>query len=571
MTLFNQKMPYLLYRLLVAASLAIAAIAGASAAPEATAAALREAVAANDWAAAAALAPASASLSGAERVAIMQELEAVAALVRAGARGVEAAAKRGAAGGKGGHLRSVSPAFQWAQNTTVCFVEVKYAAKWGAPAATGAKVEEVDFSTGAGGGDVSAGNNHSTLRVAATTPEQTFELRLTLFGALDVGNSSWSTGSVGRLTLVLAKAKTGHWPQLTAGAPPPNAKYWFELQESLSYDSGWMRSSDGPSRKPGAVAEGATAAASASAATAAAARAAESLSAVLSEPVSTTNANSTEAFEAATSDTVTPVGLVDPLEDPAENPLEAALAAAASRAEAARTAVGAASAAARNDTALATKARKAVARATAAAKRRVAHHPPRWLLGWLGSSSSSRSSSSNSSSGHSAVGAWAARWAVQSRTAWPVVLWVETARENILAAKTTKSVKGFKDKSKASAGSEAASAAATPAAGHRKSVLVGALVLAAALGAGGLIVLGRLTWAAAVGGRSSAKRNAPEHGKTGKALPKGRAAPPLSRGEPRQPPRWLFPLEGAAPVRQTILWHFRPGALSSRSLWVRLI
>lgn len=82
------------------------------------------------------------------------------------------------------------------------------------------------------------------LSSSTETGGQIFELDLNLFGNIDNNLSIWSASSVGRVSFTLKKEKDVHWERLTEDLPPWNCKFWFELQESLGYGTGWMHSSD---------------------------------------------------------------------------------------------------------------------------------------------------------------------------------------------------------------------------------------------------------------------------------------------------------------------------------------
>jgi len=478
----------MLVKRLGAAWLIVAAAVRAAAVTSGTMTALRSAIRENDWETAATLTPASASLDGAERAALLQELEAMTTRVRAGARGVEAAAKRGSANGAGSYLRSISPAYQWAQNSTACFLEVKYAAKWGAPAATGAKIDAVDFTNS------DDENGHSILRVKATTPEQVFELDLALYGALDLEKSSWNTGSVGRVNVVLFKATAGHWSKLSAGKAPPNAKFWFELQESLSYDSSWMRSNEETSRPKNEFNPSLAAPIQ---------PASKSTAAVASADLDKTAKTGATSEEASKELASKPASSSAEIVLSINEALEVDLAAAVKRAEAARTAANRTYAAARNDTTAATKHRKEVARAVAAAKRHIARQPPRWLLGWLSTSFGMSSSTAKTStiakspSEPSTIGAWAARRAVQSPIAWPFVLWVERVRGSAIAVEYEKKVNGGPKKGSKTAATRTETLSSTTSMMSPQTgqfILMGVLWLTVSLGMYGCIELTYLAW-----------------------------------------------------------------------------
>lgn len=146
-------------------------------------------VSSGDWAAAESLIR-SGTFSDAERTSSIQELKEFSDMVNrervnieatfraANSRANSEVDKMGAASS----IRVVAPTFQWAQNASTVFIEVKYSARWSAPAATGAKVESVIFE-----------NRAMKLRARPPNGEQSFELDLVAdlcgFGHRDGSNS----------------------------------------------------------------------------------------------------------------------------------------------------------------------------------------------------------------------------------------------------------------------------------------------------------------------------------------------------------------------------------------------
>lgn len=119
---------------------------------------------------------------------------------------------------------AVSPAFRWAQNASLLFVEVKFAHTLSAPSKTDAVVDSVDVGP------------HS-LRISAASPQgPRWELVLDrLWGHVET--ATHSEPSAGRLSLTLRKAPDSvlRWPRLVAcGLPtPPNSALWLDMAEAV--------------------------------------------------------------------------------------------------------------------------------------------------------------------------------------------------------------------------------------------------------------------------------------------------------------------------------------------------
>jgi len=125
-------------------------------------------------------------------------------------------------------LDEVHCAVQWAQNSTTVFLGVKYAARWSAPGA----IEVVDLAANvsASGFQLNGYGHHSSIR-------KRYMVDLDLFAdVLPTPYSHWSTGSVGRMTATLHKAKKGKWPRLTKsqGKSKHPITSWLDMEERWS-------------------------------------------------------------------------------------------------------------------------------------------------------------------------------------------------------------------------------------------------------------------------------------------------------------------------------------------------
>ena len=119
----------------------------------------------------------------------------------------------------------VPPAFQWTQNDTAIFILLKYSRRFNAPGA-------VDVS------DFNCTFTDSTLLFSAIGGHsgKRFEYALTLdfFDYIDPDNSSWSVGSVGKVTLTISKERRARWPRLLLSTQKiDNMHYWLEYGEKM--------------------------------------------------------------------------------------------------------------------------------------------------------------------------------------------------------------------------------------------------------------------------------------------------------------------------------------------------
>lgn len=119
----------------------------------------------------------------------------------------------------------VSPAFQWTQNDTTVFINLKYSRRFNAPGA----VDVSDFNCTFTDTSFifSAIGGHSGKRFE-------YALNLDFFDLIDPEHSRWSTGSVGKVTLSIAKQRVSRWPRLLAGNTKiDNMHYWLDYGEQL--------------------------------------------------------------------------------------------------------------------------------------------------------------------------------------------------------------------------------------------------------------------------------------------------------------------------------------------------
>ncbi|CAK0893547.1 unnamed protein product, partial [Prorocentrum cordatum] len=131
--------------------------------------------------------------------------------VRQSADSFAAYAEQTYRGQTGGIHDEVPCALQWAQNSTAVFLGVKYAARWSAPGA----IEVVDVTVNSSDCCFHLGGygHHSSIR-------KHYLVNLTLFADVDAQMTSWSSGSVGRMTATLHKRRAGR----RAPAGPPSAQ-----------------------------------------------------------------------------------------------------------------------------------------------------------------------------------------------------------------------------------------------------------------------------------------------------------------------------------------------------------
>jgi len=119
----------------------------------------------------------------------------------------------------------VNCAFQWAQRPDLIYLNVKYSSRIDGPVT----VLNVDNEV------VSFTNESFSFEGIGRQKPKKMQLKLFLYKEIDPNRSSWSFGSVGRLSITLAKVETQTWPQLLAKtAPKPkNMHAWYDRQTVL--------------------------------------------------------------------------------------------------------------------------------------------------------------------------------------------------------------------------------------------------------------------------------------------------------------------------------------------------
>lgn len=127
-----------------------------------------------------------------------------------------------------GKAVDVSPAMQWAQNSTHVFLSVKFAQRWNAPGALEVENETVTFSGCCF--NFTAFGEHSFIR-------RRYHLSFELFRATTPAASSWFLAAAGRMTVMIAKASPANWPRLfRAEAQPKNLGIWRDMKDKWKSD-----------------------------------------------------------------------------------------------------------------------------------------------------------------------------------------------------------------------------------------------------------------------------------------------------------------------------------------------
>eukprot|EP00931_Biecheleriopsis_adriatica_P093115 TRINITY_DN6686_c0_g1_i1.p1 TRINITY_DN6686_c0_g1~~TRINITY_DN6686_c0_g1_i1.p1 ORF type:complete len:401 (-),score=113.84 TRINITY_DN6686_c0_g1_i1:72-1274(-) len=124
---------------------------------------------------------------------------------------------------KYGEASQVSPAFQWAQNSSHVFLQIKFAQRWNAPGAlevqnTSIKVSDCCFSFQGVG-------EHSMIR-------KEYKLFLQFLDPVSEEGSSWHFAAAGRLTVTVKKVRARKWERLlrSENVAPENMGVWQDMQ-----------------------------------------------------------------------------------------------------------------------------------------------------------------------------------------------------------------------------------------------------------------------------------------------------------------------------------------------------
>jgi len=127
-----------------------------------------------------------------------------------------------------GKAVDVSPAMQWAQNSTHIFLSVKFAQRWNAPGALEVENETVTFSDCCF--NFTAFGEHSFIR-------RRYHLSFMLFRPASPAASSWFLAAAGRMTVMIAKASPSNWPRLFHSEnQPKNLGIWRDMREKWKSD-----------------------------------------------------------------------------------------------------------------------------------------------------------------------------------------------------------------------------------------------------------------------------------------------------------------------------------------------
>lgn len=123
-----------------------------------------------------------------------------------------------------GKASEVSPASQWAQNSTHVFLSVKFAQRWNAPGALEVENETVDI-TGCCFNFTAFGEHSFIVR--------RYHLSWELLRPVLPEASTWYLASAGRMAVTFAKKQAENWPRLhrSVGAAPKNLGIWRDMRE----------------------------------------------------------------------------------------------------------------------------------------------------------------------------------------------------------------------------------------------------------------------------------------------------------------------------------------------------
>lgn len=122
-----------------------------------------------------------------------------------------------------GKTAEVTPASQWAQNSTHAFLAVKFAQRWNAPGALEVENETVSITDCCF--NFTAFGEHSFIR-------RRYHLSFELFRDVASKASSWSWAAAGRMTVVFTKKEAASWPRLLKGkTAPKNLGVWRDMKE----------------------------------------------------------------------------------------------------------------------------------------------------------------------------------------------------------------------------------------------------------------------------------------------------------------------------------------------------
>lgn len=142
-----------------------------------------------------------------------------------------------------GEASQVSPAFQWAQNSSHVFLQVKFAQRWNAPGAlelqnSSVKVSDCCFSFKGFG-------EHSMI-------VKEYKLFLQFLDPVSEEGSSWHFAAAGRLSVTVKKVRARKWERLlrSENTAPENMGIWRDMQDKWKAEL-TSKGKDKPKQKSG--------------------------------------------------------------------------------------------------------------------------------------------------------------------------------------------------------------------------------------------------------------------------------------------------------------------------------
>lgn len=128
-----------------------------------------------------------------------------------------------------GKAAEVTPASQWAQNSTHVFIQVKFAQRWNAPGALEISNNTMEFTDCCM--KFEAYGEHSMIL-------RRYSLSLKFLEAIVPKESSWHLAAAGRMTVTIAKAKVANWGQLVhpSTEAPKNLGTWRDMRDRWLQD-----------------------------------------------------------------------------------------------------------------------------------------------------------------------------------------------------------------------------------------------------------------------------------------------------------------------------------------------
>eukprot|EP00811_Abedinium_folium_P037051 NODE_9701_length_1404_cov_8.700861.p1 GENE.NODE_9701_length_1404_cov_8.700861~~NODE_9701_length_1404_cov_8.700861.p1 ORF type:complete len:407 (-),score=125.53 NODE_9701_length_1404_cov_8.700861:154-1374(-) len=122
-----------------------------------------------------------------------------------------------------GKASQISPAFQWAQNSSHVFLQVKFAQRWNAPGAL--EVEDTRVAVSDCCFSFKGVGEHSMIR-------KEYKLMLQFLEPVLEAGSAWHFAAAGRLTVTIQKARARKWERLlrSENVQPENMGVWQDMQ-----------------------------------------------------------------------------------------------------------------------------------------------------------------------------------------------------------------------------------------------------------------------------------------------------------------------------------------------------